>query len=801
MTNHGPQLHPHSSLVAPGSAPYGAAGYGMPSQTTLMNGRMESLSHARHEQHAHQTPFQQRSDPSQQHLSSNNQYNNGFGKVRSGQTLADSRDSWRSDSMSWRSGGANPQSSNTWRTNSGSGWKDASEQRGGQNSQQGQQGYHTYGNQANSMMSTLSLNGRSSGATQERQGSTMPATFGPGGGRHGKMPFGPSKALHRYSTETLAKLYRQLLYTGRLGLPEGVQRDEPMLFTSAGEFVDVVEQLQGVARRPKNAYIDISSFYPSRENSVEVMGSGMGSRQQSQVIVGTSNIQQPRLQVPHQVLSGPAFPTSLEPSDMYTYIDPQGQWQGPFSRAEMLEWHAAGFFPMTLVVKSASGSQVARLSDWLAAWNGSSPVSLQILQQHVAVPAQSQPVPQQVQVQRQEAPAPVPSPAPAANPSFGTANEMNQQVGYNMVDNMVQMDQRRVERMEKVEKTVEKEHEAQQQEPKGELLAPVADTPQTAPEAPWSGSQSIDSAVSLRDIQQEEDARKAEIDEVRAKAKAQQQMLRSGPSGWASVARTESLSLADIQNEEMRVSSQRSAKEAAIAAATLEKQQQKIANGGMWAAAAASKPAQAPVSPANTAPRRSSHGMVVPPPPPPMENPVASPAIAAQDVASTPIDAVAFGLETPPSEQGALSGEFREWCSQQMQSLTGSNEVTLCEFLMGVESNSEIADYIRMYLGTTAAVATFSAEFIKRKLAVMAAREITAGGKKKSRKARAKANKALASVSAGTDKNTATNTAADDSSWEKVAKGGKVLGTADKASSSNANKNRPAGFALLSGRP
>ena len=323
------------------------------------------------------------------------------------------------------------------------------------------------------------------------------------------------------------------------------------------------------------------------------------------------------------------------------------------------------------------------------------------------------------------------------------------------------------------------------------------------------GSLSIENAISLKDIQLEEDARKAENDEIKAKVVAQQQKLRSSQSGWVSVAKSESLSLADIQNEEINAHSQRTAIEAADAAASLVKHQQKMASGGMWAAAA-SKPAAIPsVTPAlRTAAKKTVQTAAAPPPPPPAEKSRAVsqtvPPPRPQADASLPIESMAFGLEAPSAEEAALSGDFRDWCSQQMQSLTGSDEVTLCEFLMGVESNSEIADYVGMYLGTSAAVATFSAEFIKRKLAVMAAREMTAAGKRKSRKARAKANKALASVSAGTDGSAPTKKDVDDSSWEKVAKGGKGLGAStDKLTSSGLAKSRPAGasgFALLSSR-
>ena len=795
---------------------YGVPGaYGVVDHSNQIQGRMGGVPHAMQQQQIQQqTPFLQRDHLQQYSSQATGQYSSqSFGKVNlGGQGLADSKDSWRSKSESWRSGGGNQQGSGTWRTNSSSGWRGAGEQRGGQGGQRGhhhgqlgQAGYQGHSSQVSSMMSAMSLNGRSAGPFEGGAEQTMPvpATSGSGGGWYGLIPFGPSKSVHRYPTEVLARIYKQMLYSGRLGLPGGVQRDEPMLFTSAGEFVDVVEQLQGVPLRPKNAYIDLSSVYSSRENS----GGSLGSRQKPPVASGTpTSLQQ------QELLPAPSGSSTHSPADMYTYIDPQGQWQGPFTRAEMLEWHAAGFFPLSLVVRGGDPPHmVSVLSDWLAVWNGSTPISMpnppnhqtvQHVQNHLAaVPVQPQrmqqpvhqPVQPQVQDQQEELRAhghvqvadPVVQSSPVADPvvqSSPVAPARN----------------------------VEGENHPVQEEFPAELQTPVAETPQTAPEAPWLGSLSADVAISLKDIQQEEDARKAEIDETRAKAAAQQQKMRNSQSGWASVARSESLSLADIQDEEMKAHSQRSAIEAAAAAASLEKQQQRIANGGMWAAAA-SKPAVAPAGiPAHhTAMKMLSKPVFPPPPPPPSEKSkdISQTVSRAgpEATASLPMDSMAFGLEVPSSEEGALSGDFRDWCSQQMQSITGSSEVTLCEFLMGVESNSEIADYVRMYLGTSAAVATFSAEFIKRKLAVMAVREMTAAGRKKSRKARAKANRALASVSAGAEGNALTKNSADDSSWERVAKGGKGHGAATekKATSNGLGKSRPAaatGFALLQGK-
>ena len=104
-------------------------------------------------------------------------------------------------------------------------------------------------------------------------------------------------------------------------------------------------------------------------------------------------------------------------------------------------------------------------------------------------------------------------------------------------------------------------------------------------------------------------------------------------------------------------------------------------------------------------------------------------------------------------------------------------------------------------IGTSAAVATFSSEFIKRKLAIMTARELSS--KKKSRKARAKANKALASVSTSASGGQGSSKKVEeDSSWEKVAKGGKgaverTMSTSSSGAPLSTTGRTKAGFALL----
>lgn len=46
-----------------------------------------------------------------------------------------------------------------------------------------------------------------------------------------------------------------------------------------------------------------------------------------------------------------------------------------------------------------------------------------------------------------------------------------------------------------------------------------------------------------------------------------------------------------------------------------------------------------------------------------------------------------------------LSPAFAGWCRSQMQLLNGNDDMTMIEFLMGLTSNSEIAEYCQMVWG------------------------------------------------------------------------------------------------------
>ncbi len=58
---------------------------------------------------------------------------------------------------------------------------------------------------------------------------------------------------------------------------------------------------------------------------------------------------------------------------------------------------------------------------------------------------------------------------------------------------------------------------------------------------------------------------------------------------------------------------------------------------------------------------------------------------------------------------------MQEWCRQQMLKLSNKDDLTLVEFLMSCQSSGETAEYISAYLGKSTDVASFTAEFIRRK--------------------------------------------------------------------------------------
>lgn len=332
--------------------------------------------------------------------------------------------------------------------------------------------------------------------------------------------------------------------------------------------------------------------------------------------------------------------------------------------------------------------------------------------------------------------------------------------------------------------------------------------PETKP-APWIASTNRSESASfgsksLLEIQKEEAEQREKEQKAAAAIAAKSYRVQSG---WANVARGPNgpapgfgKSLLDIQREEEEAKQDKEDEEkddslfwdygdkgndkgsGTNAPPTISSRILEPKIGG-WAAAAAAGAAkhanENPNSLDNPAgPSKISSITVQPPPPPPPPRPATSEQPTVSDGHPTNLEesqnSLIESLGVGADSNNALSGQFRSWCADQMEQLTGNRDVTLCEFLMNVESNSEVAEYVATYFGNNPSASTFASEFLKRKLAEKAS-SFTSG--KKSRKARAKANAAAAAglgsskTSSGpTSLNTSTN---DDPSWASVSAGGK----------------------------
>lgn len=120
-------------------------------------------------------------------------------------------------------------------------------------------------------------------------------------------------------------------------------------------------------------------------------------------------------------------------------------------------------------------------------------------------------------------------------------------------------------------------------------------------------------------------------------------------------------------------------------------------------APAGAYPPQQPPQPRGqpaTAPRRGA------PVAPPQQQPAPAPPPQAQ-----PARPMAPAL----GSGSAATNTFEGWCKAQLKKITGSDDLTLIQFCMTLDDTSEIRQYLSMYLGSTPQVATFANEFIKKK--------------------------------------------------------------------------------------
>lgn len=271
--------------------------------------------------------------------------------------------SWRSSSLSqedissdWRGGGGRWGSGNLGHRSDH--WRPGRDHASGFNRPAGG------GHRADSFTNDLSHAARVRGRATASPSSSFFRSFGSGVGVGGSIPWGNSKAQRRYSTDQLAKVYRHLLYSGRLRVPQDLEKDDPLLFLGEGEFVDVVEQF--AAPDPaiaSHVYIDSSTFTgrtgAGHRNDLNAREPDRSHRPATMIVpdvpVMQSNLISQRLvPVDVELTKDKLLPILHGADPGWVYKDPQGMLQGPFSKQDIIEWFEGGFFPLDLMIRSAA---------------------------------------------------------------------------------------------------------------------------------------------------------------------------------------------------------------------------------------------------------------------------------------------------------------------------------------------------------------------------------------------------------------------------------------------------------------
>lgn len=237
----------------------------------------------------------------------------------------------------------------------------------------------------------------------------------------------------------------------------------------------------------------------------------------------------------------------------------------------------------------------------------------------------------------------------------------------------------------------------------------------------WAAPANNGSALSLAEIQQQEEAQRQAAEAARVSAAAaapattnMSSQLKnllgvksvtapatvSTGSAWGSVAAPaqskSSASLRDIMEQETSTSGE------AVQGASGTSAPAPARKGSSWAAKAGSTTFSAP-EPVLIAPKRA----VVP-----------APAPIAQAAASSTVASVAPRAASKPAPSNSkekssfggkeMSAEMTTWCAAQLKRINGSDDLTLLHFCMSLDSAADIREYLSEYLGSSPAVSFFA---------------------------------------------------------------------------------------------
>lgn len=225
-------------------------------------------------------------------------------------------------------------------------------------------------------------------------------------------------------------VFSQLEAKHALALPAGVNRDDPSLFAVSGQ-PTVMEVLHAnhnklpegdrlsapetPAQQAQTPSVD--SKLPPAQKSTNTASAGTLSRPQSahqqqsnaasptpctSIAQGAADSQQPTASpfATAAAAAGSSASVAPEPSissehvqDAWVYRDPNWQVQGPFSKADILDWFEGGFFPADLPIRHASNPQAdfKPLAAQIKVWAAAAPPGFARQEPQPSIPASTQP--------------------------------------------------------------------------------------------------------------------------------------------------------------------------------------------------------------------------------------------------------------------------------------------------------------------------------------------------------------------------------------------------------------------------
>lgn len=375
------------------------------------------------------------------------------------------------------------------------------------------------------------------------------------------------------------------------------------------------------------------------------------------------------------------------------YSDPQNNIQGPFRGEEMRQWLEAGYFKGDLPISQQTTGPFVPLSALFPDLNH----AFKVPQANIAVDeaerkaleeekrlrekaederrASEARIVAEREAERQaaEAQAAAAEADKRAMKDSNDGNEPSTQLkmmlglsGAQSAGVVVEADKAApsapAPKKQSADKKASKASKKSQSKTSEEAPVPKAPAPTKPAATAWGGAASAKPKKSISEIQQEE-ARKAAL-----MAAQGDDAPRQSSSGWANVA-------AGTQGWSSGVVKKTVATAPTAVAANIRPSQTTRQPSG-------AQPSSAPVNKA--------------------------PPLSQQQRSSSSASA-----STPAEEFGAtLSPALENWCKEQMEKLTGSDDLTLIGFCMTLTDASEIRQYLQAYLGNGAKVNSFASEFI-----------------------------------------------------------------------------------------